>query len=71
MTTLVTIFIAARMAPALINTRVQLVFSEGFSMDANHFTPLWDRMGAWAPRRLGLDPWAEGMCREWTARDSR
>ncbi|WVQ83512.1 hypothetical protein IAT38_005653 [Cryptococcus sp. DSM 104549] len=61
-TTLVTIFIAARTAPALINTRVQLVFSEGFGMDQNHFTPLWDRIGAWAPRRLSLDPWGEGVC---------
>ncbi|KAK8861298.1 hypothetical protein IAR55_002117 [Kwoniella newhampshirensis] len=61
-TTLVTIFIAARTAPALINTRVQLVFAEGFGMDQNHFTPLWDRIGAWAPRRLSLDPWGEGVC---------
>ena len=63
-TTLVTVFIAARVAPALINTRLQLVFSEGFGMDSNHFTPLWDRMGAWAPRRLSLDPWGEGVCCE-------
>ncbi|WWD16799.1 hypothetical protein CI109_101231 [Kwoniella shandongensis] len=61
-TTMVTILIAARTAPALINTRVQLVFQEGFGMDANHFTPLWDRIGAWAPRRLSLDPWQEGVC---------
>jgi hypothetical protein len=63
-TTLVTVFIAARMAPDLINTRVQLVFAEGFGMDKNHFTPLWDRMGAWAPRRLSLDPWGDGECCE-------
>lgn len=31
-------------------------------MDANHFTPLWDRIGAWAPRRLALDPWGEDVC---------
>ncbi|OWZ74557.1 hypothetical protein C365_06895 [Cryptococcus neoformans Bt85] len=61
-TTLVTLFIAARTAPALVNSRVQLVFTEGYSMDGNHFTPLWDRVGAWAPRRLSLDPWQEGEC---------
>ena len=59
-----TALIAAKMAPELVNTRVQLVFSEGFSMDANHFTPLWDRVGAWAPRRLSLDPWGDEICRE-------
>lgn len=64
-TTLVTLFIAARTAPALVNSRVQLVFTEGYSMDGNHFTPLWDRVGAWAPRRLSLDPWQEGECCEW------
>lgn len=63
-TTLVTVFIVARGAPDLVDSRVQLVFSEGFGMDANHFTPLWDRVGAWAPRRLALDPWGEGICRE-------
>ncbi|WWC59922.1 uncharacterized protein I303_102484 [Kwoniella dejecticola CBS 10117] len=61
-TTLVSVFIAVQTAPALIESRVQLVFVEGFGMDQNHFTPLWDRMGAWAPRRLSLDPWAEGTC---------
>jgi hypothetical protein len=54
----------ARAAPDLIDTRVQLVFAEGFGMDSNHFTPLWDRIGAWAPRRLGLDPWGDGVCRK-------
>lgn len=63
-TTLVTLFIAARTVPSLVNSRVQLVFTEGYSMDSNHFTPLWDRVGAWAPRRLSLDPWQEGECRE-------
>jgi hypothetical protein len=63
-TTVVTLLLAARNAPDLINDRLQLVFSEGFGMDQNHFTPLWDRMGAWAPRRLNLDPWAKGVCRE-------
>ncbi|RXK35673.1 hypothetical protein M231_07046 [Tremella mesenterica] len=61
-TTLVTIFIAARTEPAFIDTRVQLVFKDEFSLEGNHFTPLWDRMGAWAPRRLALDPWTEGVC---------
>jgi hypothetical protein len=63
-TTVVTLLLAARNAPDLIEDRVQLVFSEGFGMDQNHFTPLWDRMGAWAPRRLSLDPWGKGVCRE-------
>ncbi|WVF66739.1 hypothetical protein IAT40_001481 [Kwoniella sp. CBS 6097] len=61
-TTLVSSFIALRTAPELVNSRVQLVFVEGFGMDSNHFTPLWDRMGAWAPRRLSLDPWRKGTC---------
>ncbi|WVR04104.1 hypothetical protein IAU60_001103 [Kwoniella sp. DSM 27419] len=61
-TTLVSSFIAIATAPALIDTRVQLVFVEGYGMDTNHFTPLWDRMGAWAPRRLSLDPWTKGTC---------
>ncbi|KAL7418598.1 hypothetical protein Q5752_007056 [Cryptotrichosporon argae] len=61
-TTLVTMFIAARTAPQLVDDRVQLVFAEGYGMDANHFTPLWDRVGAWAPRRLSLDPWGENVC---------
>jgi hypothetical protein len=63
-TTVVTLLLAARNAPDLIEDRLQLVFSEGFGMDQNHFTPLWDRMGAWAPRRLSLDPWGKGVCRE-------
>ena len=67
-TTLVTLFIASTVAPSLVDSKVQLVFAEGFGMDANHFTPLWDRMGAWAPRRLSLDPWTEGVCRK--SRDS-
>ncbi|WVQ94352.1 hypothetical protein IAU59_001431 [Kwoniella sp. CBS 9459] len=61
-TTLVSSFIALRTAPELVDTRVQLVFVEGYGMDSNHFTPLWDRMGAWAPRRLSLDPWTKGTC---------
>ena len=65
-TTVVTLLLAARNAPDLIEDRLQLVFSEGFGMDQNHFTPLWDRMGAWAPRRLSLDPWGKGVCRMFT-----
>ncbi|ORX36448.1 hypothetical protein BD324DRAFT_580795 [Kockovaella imperatae] len=61
-TTLVTVLIAARAAPELIGTRAQLVFVEGYNMDSNRYTPLWDRVGAWAPRRLALDPWEEGVC---------
>jgi len=63
-TTVVTLLLAAINAPDLIDDRIQLVFSEGFGMDQNHFTPLWDRMGAWAPRRLSLDPWGKGVCCE-------
>ena len=63
-TTMVSVFIAATTLPDLIDQRVQLVFTEGFGMDANHFTPLWDRIGAWAPRRLSLDPWGDDVCRE-------
>ncbi|ORY27682.1 hypothetical protein BCR39DRAFT_537907 [Naematelia encephala] len=61
-TTLVSVFIAIRAVPDLVDTRVQLVFSDEFGMDNNHFTPLWDRIGAWPPKRLILDPWTEGTC---------
>jgi len=61
-TTLVTLFVASTAIPGLEDERLQLVFADDFGMDANHFTPLYDRMGAWAPRRLALDPWAEGEC---------
>jgi len=64
LTTLGTIFIWTKAAPDVANTRVQLVFAEGVGLDSNHFTPLWDRMGAWAPRRLALDPWGADVCRE-------
>lgn len=61
-TTMVTVLVAARLKPELVDTRVQLVFADQYGMDGNHFTPLWDRIGAWAPRRLVLDPWREGEC---------
>jgi hypothetical protein len=69
-TTVVTLLLAAINAPDLIEDRIQLVFSEGFGMDQNHFTPLWDRMGAWAPRRLSLDPWGKGVCCESCSRST-
>lgn len=56
---------SAAALPDLIDRRLQLVFNDKFGMDGNHFTPLWDRVGAWAPRRLSLDPWVEGECCEW------
>lgn len=62
-TTLVTALVATRLEPSLIDTRVQLVFSDDYGIEANHFVSMWDRMGAWAPRRLSLDPW-ENECRE-------
>jgi hypothetical protein len=65
-TTLVTLFIASAAVPALEAEKLQLVFSDDFGMDKNHYTPLYDRMGAWAPRRLTLDPWREGECCEST-----
>lgn len=61
---MVTVLIAARLQPDLVDTRVQLVFADEYGMDGNHFTALWDRIGAWAPRRLVLDPWQKGECRE-------
>lgn len=63
-TTMVTVLMAAQLRPELIDTRVQLVFADDYGMDANHFTPLWDRIGTWAPRRLTLDPWRKGECCE-------
>lgn len=63
-TTLVTLFIAEGAAPGIARERLQLVFTDDFGMDKNHFTPLYDRIGAWAPRRLTLDPWRKGECRE-------
>lgn len=62
-TTMLTVLIAARLRPDLVDTRVQLVFADEYGMDGNHFTALWDRIGAWAPRRLVLDPWRKGECR--------
>jgi hypothetical protein len=50
----------------LVDDRIQLIFQEGYKLESNHFTPLWDRVGAWAPRRLSLDPWEENVCRKWT-----
>ncbi len=44
--------------------RYESSFTEGFGLEFKHFTTLWDRMGAWAPRRLSLDAWGEGVCRE-------
>ncbi|KAL1410119.1 hypothetical protein Q8F55_004122 [Vanrija albida] len=61
-TTVVVMLAAGAAVPALRDRRVQVVFNDEFGMDGNHFTPLWDRVGAWAPRRLSLDPWAEGEC---------
>jgi hypothetical protein len=60
----VSILVAARLKPELVDTKAQLVFADQYGMDGNHFTALWDRIGAWAPRRLVLDPWKEGECRE-------
>ncbi|WOO79772.1 uncharacterized protein LOC62_02G003288 [Vanrija pseudolonga] len=61
-TTVVVMLASAAALPDLIDRRLQLVFNDKFGMDGNHFTPLWDRVGAWAPRRLSLDPWIEGEC---------
>lgn len=63
-TTMVTVLIAARLKPELADTRVQMVFADEYGMDGNYFTALWDRIGAWAPRRLVLDPWRNGECSE-------
>jgi hypothetical protein len=57
-----TILVAAQLKPELVDSRVQIVFADQYGMDGNHFTALWDRIGAWAPRRLVLDPWREGEC---------
>jgi hypothetical protein len=62
-TTLVTALIALELDPSLINTRVQLVFNDDYGIEANHFVSMWDKIGAWAPRRLSLDPW-DNECRE-------
>jgi len=57
-----TVLVAAQLKPELVDSRVQIVFADQYGMDGNHFTALWDRIGAWAPRRLVLDPWQEGEC---------
>lgn len=64
---MVSVLIAAQLRPDLVDSRVQLVFADEYGMDGNHFTALWDRVGAWAPRRLVLDPWHEGECRKSTS----
>jgi len=61
-TTMVTVLVAAQLEPELVDSRVQIVFADQYGMDGNHFTALWDRIGAWAPRRLVLDPWRDGEC---------
>lgn len=61
-TTLVTLFIASTAEPGLIDDRLQLVFTDDFSLAGNHFTSLWSRMGAWSPRSLSIDPWEDGVC---------
>jgi hypothetical protein len=67
---MVTVLVAAQLKPELVDSRVQIVFADQYGMDGNHFTALWDRIGAWAPRRLILDPWREGECREFQSRPS-
>lgn len=59
-----TLFIAAASVPGIEKERLQLVFTDNYGMDKNHFTPLYNRIGAWAPRRLTLDPWRKGECCE-------
>lgn len=61
-TTMATVLVAGQLKPELVDSRVQIVFADQYGMDGNHFTALWDRIGAWAPRRLVLDPWQEGEC---------
>ena len=56
-TTVLTTLVAVRLKPDWIDDRVQVVFDDDFGVEGNHFVPMWDRIGAWAPRRLGLDPW--------------
>jgi hypothetical protein len=70
-TTMVTVLVAARLKPELVDSRVQIVFADQYGMDGNHFTALWDRIGAWAPRRLVLDPWQDGECCKSSSRPSR
>lgn len=61
-TTLVTALIALELDPSLADTRVQLVFNDDYGIEANHFVSMWDKIGAWAPRRLSLDPWDNECC---------
>jgi len=60
-------FIAAEIEPKLVNDRLQLVFTDDYSLAGNHFIQLWSRMGAWSPKRLSVDPWEEGVCCEFYA----
>jgi hypothetical protein len=68
---MVTVLVAAQLKPELVDSRVQIVFADQYGMDGNHFTALWDRIGAWAPRRLVLDPWREGKCCKSSSRPRR
>lgn len=62
-TTMVSSLVAVRARPELASQPIQLVFTDNFGLEGNHFVPMWDRMGAWPPRRLSLDPW-DRACRE-------
>lgn len=59
-TTNLALLIAGEAFPHLVKERVQLVFTDDFEIEKNHFTTLWERMGAWPPRRLSIDPFEAG-----------
>ncbi len=56
-TSILALLIAGAAFPALTHEKLQLAFADEFDLERNHFTPLWDRVGAWPPRRLSVDPW--------------
>lgn len=61
-TTLVTVLIALKQDPSLMEKPVQLVFKDDFGLENNHFVSMWDKIGAWPPRRLTLDPFNKACC---------
>lgn len=57
------LLIAGAAFPTFSSERVQLAFSDEFELERNHFSEVWDRVGAWPPRRLHLDPFEPGTTR--------
>lgn len=62
-TSVLALLIAGMSNPAFASQPIQLAFTDLYGIEQNHFASLWDRMGAWPPRRLSLDPFEPGTTR--------